>query len=58
MAVFASTLLLLFLPLLLKAAVPTDEIISLPGWERKLPTRQYSGYVEIDEHTGKSLHYW
>jgi serine carboxypeptidase-like clade 1 len=58
MSAFATALLLSAFALLTEAAVPADEVLSLPGWKGKLPTRQYSGYVEIDEKTGKSLHYW
>ncbi|KAL5463745.1 hypothetical protein EMCRGX_G032672 [Ephydatia muelleri] len=39
-------------------AVAGDEIASLPGWDGPLPTKQYSGYIEIDATTGKYLHYW
>jgi hypothetical protein len=32
-----------------------DEILSLPGWEGQLPSKQYSGYLNVsDTH----LHYW
>ena len=40
------------------SAVAGDEIASLPGWDGPLPTKQYSGYIEIDATTGKYLHYW
>ena len=39
-------------------AVAGDEITSLPGWDGPLPTKQYSGYIEINATTGKYLHYW
>jgi cathepsin A (carboxypeptidase C)/serine carboxypeptidase-like clade 1 len=36
-------------------AYAPDEIISLPGWEGALPSKQYSGYLNVsDSH----LHYW
>eukprot|EP00118_Oscarella_pearsei_P025188 m.307689 g.307689 ORF g.307689 m.307689 type:complete len:454 (+) comp42636_c0_seq1:59-1420(+) len=42
------------------AAIPEHEIKSLPGWDRPLPSRQYSGYLPVD--TSKThyrfLHYW
>ena len=39
-----------------RAAVPADEILSLPGWDGALPTKQYSGYLSIEG--GSNLHYW
>ncbi len=38
------------------AAVPEHEITSLPGWSGALPSKQYSGYLDIPG--GKHLHYW
>jgi len=38
------------------AAVPADEITSLPGWSGALSSKQYSGYLNITG--GKHLHYW
>lgn len=37
------------------AAYLPDEIISLPGWEGKLPSRQFSGYLNVSD---TRLHYW
>ena len=37
------------------AGAEDDEIVALPGWEGKLPSSQYSGYLTAD--TSK-LHYW
>jgi carboxypeptidase C (cathepsin A) len=37
------------------AAYLPDEIVSLPGWEGKLPSRQYSGYLNV---SSTKLHYW
>jgi carboxypeptidase C (cathepsin A) len=37
------------------AAYAPDEILSLPGWEGKLPSRQYSGYLNV---SSTKLHYW
>jgi carboxypeptidase C (cathepsin A) len=39
------------------AAPSSDEIVSLPGWNGVLPSKQYSGYLTAakgDRH----LHYW
>ena len=33
-----------------------DEITSLPGWEGELPSKQYSGYLDIT--SSKHYHYW
>jgi len=38
------------------AAVPADEVTSLPGWDGPFPSKQYSGYLNIAG--GKHLHYW
>jgi hypothetical protein len=36
-------------------AYAPDEITSLPGWDGSLPSKQYSGYLNVsDSH----LHYW
>ena len=32
-----------------------DEILSLPGYDGKLPSRQYSGYLNVGM---SNLHYW
>jgi carboxypeptidase C (cathepsin A) len=40
----------------LYAAPAADEITSLPGWTGALPSRQYSGYLDIS--STKHLHYW
>ena len=53
-----AALLLTLVPALLLAAVPGDEVKSLPGWSGPLPTRQYSGYISVDETNGRYLHYW
>ena len=54
------TVLLLFVLLACnqcEAAVAADEVTSLPGWDKPLPSKQYSGYIEI-QGTGKRMHYW
>lgn len=35
--------------------VPADEITALPGWEGRLPSRQFSGYLNVG---AKHMHYW
>ena len=50
--------LLVLAPALLRAAVPGDEVKALPGWSGSLPTRQYSGYISVDDKNGRYLHYW
>ena len=53
---------LLSASLLVGAAVPADEITSLPGWTGPLPSRHYSGYFETafngNGTRGGFLHYW
>jgi len=41
---------------LLHAAVKSDEIVSLPGYNSSLPSKQYSGYLKASETS--NLHYW
>lgn len=38
------------------ADIPGDVITSLPGWRGPLPTKQYSGYIDISDT--KHMHYW
>jgi carboxypeptidase C (cathepsin A) len=38
------------------ALVAKDEIKSLPGWDAALPSKQYSGYLDVG--AAKHLHYW
>lgn len=40
------------------AAISADEVTSLPGWSGDLPSKQYSGYLTVDETMGRRLHYW
>ena len=58
----AVLLMVLFAPRPAQGAAAADEITSLPGWERKLPSRHYSGFVDVSERPGESagrfLHYW
>ena len=37
-------------------AADADEIQALPGWEEPLPSRQYSGYLDVT--STKHIHYW
>ena len=36
-----------------------DEVLSLPGWEGRLPAKQWSGFLDVSttQHT-RLLHYW
>ena len=38
--------------------IPDDLIKMLPGWSGALPSPQYSGYIKLDQTSGKELHYW
>ena len=54
-----SLFLLVLIALGVECAIPEHEVVSLPGWSGKLPTRQYSGYISLgNSTTGKQLHYW
>ena len=51
------SVLLLLLAAFTKASKQSDEIKILPGWNKTLPSKQYSGYLTTgsgDRH----LHYW
>ena len=37
-------------------AFAADEVTSLPGWSGPLPSRQFSGYLDVG--ASKHLHYW
>ena len=39
------------------AAVSADEIIKLPGWDGKLPSKHFSGYLDAHQGT-KHMHYY
>ena len=41
---------------LVAASIDADRIATLPGWGKKLPSPQYSGYLDVG--SGKHLHYW
>jgi serine carboxypeptidase-like clade 1 len=40
---------------LVSASYEPDRILSLPGWEGDLPSKHYSGYLNV---SGTHLHYW
>jgi len=42
------------------ADIPADEVKNLPGWSGSLPSRHYSGLINVGSQTGSSgkLHYW
>ena len=41
------------------AAIEKDLIKQLPGWAKPLPSRQYSGYLQVPgDHGPKMYHYW
>ena len=42
--------------LLAPLAFAADEVTSLPGWSGPLPSRQFSGYLDVG--ASKHLHYW
>ena len=52
----ASSLVAAGLVSLGSAAYAPDEITSLPGWDAKLPSKQYSGYLSASNTS--HLHYW
>jgi len=37
------------------AAVVQDEVTALPGWDKALPSKHYSGYLNIDEANGRAF---
>ena len=39
------------------AAPPSDQILSLPGWDGDLPSKLYSGYLDLPGGK-KHIHYW
>jgi len=49
-------MLSLFATLLAQPAA--DEIVALPGWSGALPSKQYSGYLDVGARKFKHLHYW
>lgn len=51
-----ATLALIAILAAAKAAFNADEILSLPGWDGELPSKQYSGYLNTT--SGSRLHYW
>jgi carboxypeptidase C (cathepsin A) len=55
MKVFASVLTTT-LVLTAQGTPDADEVTSLPGWDAALPSKQYSGYLTVNET--KHMHYW
>lgn len=49
---------LLTCPAAVDAAIKKDEVISLPGWSGKLPSRQWSGYLDVGPEKNRHLHYY
>ena len=47
---------------ILWALRPLNEVKSLPGWEGPLPSKHYSGYLDVGLKTGDTkdihIHYW
>jgi carboxypeptidase C (cathepsin A) len=43
---------------LASAAPADDEVLVLPGWTGPLPSKQYSGYLNIGPNGRKHMHYW
>jgi serine carboxypeptidase-like clade I len=39
------------------AAPATDEVTSLPGWDGSLPSKMYSGYVDVGDDKSHHMHY-
>ena len=50
------------LAVLVSGAVEADEVTALPGWTGPLPSRHYSGYVDVSADPGTTpgrfLHYY
>ena len=47
--------MLLTLPTMLLAAPAADEITSLPGWGAALPSKMYSGYIDITKSMDREM---
>eukprot|EP01060_Flectonema_neradi_P031476 TRINITY_DN4791_c0_g2_i1.p2 TRINITY_DN4791_c0_g2~~TRINITY_DN4791_c0_g2_i1.p2 ORF type:complete len:469 (+),score=90.84 TRINITY_DN4791_c0_g2_i1:33-1409(+) len=39
-------------------ARPADEVTALPGWNAPLPSKHYSGFLNVDKVNGRALHYY
>ena len=50
-----ASLIALSLVAVAHSAYAPDEILALPGWEGQLPSKQYSGYLNV---SSTHLHYW
>lgn len=47
----------IMLILTINAAPDADEVIALPGWNGSLPSKMYSGYVDVGEDKSHHVHY-
>eukprot|EP01039_Chlorochromonas_danica_P000975 gene975-1059_t len=56
MTIFFLLLIALAVLSTVNSAYSPDEILSLPGWTGALPSKQYSGYLNVA--SGSHLHYW
>ena len=52
----ALTLVLVALAPVVDGAIAIDEVTSLPGWPGKLPSRQWSGYLDVGPKKNRHLH--
>jgi hypothetical protein len=63
-SIWRAAALLALAPSASRAAVAEDEVTSLPGFAGALPTRHWSGYIEVpaidtDNKTARAfVHYW
>ncbi|KAA0164206.1 hypothetical protein FNF27_00165 [Cafeteria roenbergensis] len=39
------------------AAITADQVTSLPGWKSAMPSKMWSGYLNVDSSTNRNLHY-
>eukprot|EP00823_Brevimastigomonas_motovehiculus_P006481 TRINITY_DN5372_c0_g1_i1.p1 TRINITY_DN5372_c0_g1~~TRINITY_DN5372_c0_g1_i1.p1 ORF type:complete len:462 (+),score=79.03 TRINITY_DN5372_c0_g1_i1:33-1418(+) len=56
--VFLSLLCVSILSVLVLGEIPAHRITTLPGYTGTLPSKQYSGYISVDQKNGRNLHYW
>ncbi|EGD79146.1 hypothetical protein PTSG_12946 [Salpingoeca rosetta] len=55
--VLATALVLALVAATCNAAITKDQVTSLPGWDKALPSKHYSGYLPVGNGKG-FLHYW
>ena len=59
MSARAASVLLSCCASIVDAAIEKDLIHQLPGWDGPLPSRQYSGYLQVPgDYGNKMYHYW